>query len=107
MVADRLFGSTLSTVVGATVVSRAVDTGLGRRNSPRSNRTTGRSGESTGRHLSGKGKAGAGGGGTTHYPANKIKTLCGRKLKDINHSRIKKNVDCKRCRKILKTLGKL
>ena len=106
MVSSRIFSDTIPTVVGAAVVSRAVDTGFGRRNGrdgSDSRRTT-----ESGRRISGRGKSGAGGGGgTTHYPANRIKTLCGRKLKDVDHTRVRKNVDCKKCRKALRSMGKL
>jgi hypothetical protein len=119
MTSERLITGTVPTLVGMAVVSRVADNALGRRKSgagrnsqdsrrpTTARRTSGRPAGRTGR-PSGGSKGGVGGGfvPAVHYPATKTLTLCGRKLKDTKHTRIRKNVDCKKCKAILRTMGR-
>lgn len=106
--ASSMLSSTIPTLVGMHVVSRVADRVTGGRRRPVSARNTRRpsTANRTGR-PSGGSKSGVGGGfvPAIHYPATKTLTLCGRKLKDTKHTRIRKNVDCKKCKKILRNMA--
>lgn len=113
MTAERLISGTVPTIVGAAVVGRITERALGGSRGSRGSRggrstRRGSSGRESSRRTFGGGHKGSGGGGgVTHYPANRIRTLCGKKLKDVDHTRVVKNVDCKRCHRILKSMGRV